>query len=117
MANIIPIAEYQTFLLLIGAVFVPLFGVVLSDYYILKRFRYSHDALFNKNTNKIGYPAFVAWSLGVLVYYLLSSLSPIYMPDLPQIGATIPSLIVSSAVYMAMMYSISRFRIKRVASQ
>jgi len=39
------------------------------------------------------------------------------MPDLPQIGATIPSLIVSSAVYMAMMYSISRFRIKRVASQ
>jgi nucleobase:cation symporter-1, NCS1 family len=117
MANIIPIAEYQTFLLLIGAVFVPLFGVVLSDYYILKRFHYSHDALFNKNTNKIGYPAFVAWSLGVLVYYLLSSLSPIYMPDLPQIGATIPSLIVSSAVYMAMMYSISRFRIKRVASQ
>ncbi|MGB8158825.1 MAG: cytosine permease [Nitrososphaeraceae archaeon] len=117
MANIIPIAEYQTFLLLIGAVFVPLFGVVLSDYYILKRFHYSHDALFNKNTNKIGYPAFVAWSLGVLVYYLLSSLSPIYMPDLPQIGATIPSLVVSSAVYMAMMYSISRFRIKRVASQ
>ena len=37
----------------------------------------------------------------VLVYYLLSSLSPIYMPDLPQIGATIPSLIVSSIVYMA----------------
>ncbi len=117
MANIIPITEYQTFLLLIGAVFVPLFGVVLSDYYILKRLRYTHDALFDRNTNKIGYPAVVAWLVGVIVYFLLSSLSPIYMADLPQIGATIPSLIVSSLIYVTIMYSVSWFRIKRVASQ
>lgn len=115
MANMIPISQYQTFLLLIGAVFVPLFGVVLSDYYILKRMRYMHDSFYDAKTNKIGYTAIVAWLIGVLVYYLLSSLSPIYMSDLPQIGATIPSLVVSSLSYIAIKYSLSRFRIKKIA--
>src|SRR5690606_34837566 len=32
-----PLAEYQNFLLLIGSVFAPLFGVVLVDHYILRR--------------------------------------------------------------------------------
>jgi nucleobase:cation symporter-1, NCS1 family len=31
----VPISQYETILLLIGAVFVPLFGVVISDYYIV----------------------------------------------------------------------------------
>jgi NCS1 family nucleobase:cation symporter-1 len=115
MANIIPISEYQSFLLLIGAVFVPLFGVVLTDYYILNRSRYNNDSFFNSNKNSIRYTAIFAWLTGVLVYYVLSSLSPIYVPQLPQIGATIPSLIVSSLTYIAIVYSRSRFKIKKIA--
>ncbi len=115
MANIIPISEYQSFLLLIGAVFVPLFGVVLTDYYILNRGRYNNDAFFNPNRSKVRYTAIIAWLTGVIVYFVLSSLSPIYVPRLPQIGATIPSLIVSSLTYIAIIYSRSRFRIKKVA--
>jgi purine-cytosine permease-like protein len=72
-----------------------------------------HDSFYDAKTNKIGYTAIVAWLIGVLVYYLLSSLSPIYMSDLPQIGATIPSLVVSSLSYIAIKYSLSRFRIKK----
>lgn len=115
MANIIPISEYQSFLLLIGAVFVPLFGVVLTDYYILNRSRYNNDSFFSSNKNSIRYTAIIAWLTGVFVYYVLSSLSPIYVPQLPQIGATIPSLIVSSLTYIAIVYSRSRFKIKKIA--
>lgn len=115
MANIIPISEYQSFLLLIGAVFVPLFGVVLTDYYILNRRRYNNDSFFNSNKNSVKYTAIFAWLTGVFVYYVLSSLSPIYMPQLPQIGATIPSLIVSSLTYIAIIYSRSRFKVKKLA--
>ena len=37
LAMVVSIQQYQEFLLLIGAVFVPLFGIVLTDYYIIKR--------------------------------------------------------------------------------
>ena len=112
LAMTISIANYETFILLIGAVFVPLFGVVLSDYYIVKRRRYTEAMMYgggdssgNKHTAlKIGFPALLAWSIGVLLYYLLSSLSPIYIPNWPPIGATIPSFIVSALLYAGMMY-------------
>jgi len=104
----IPIADYETFILLIGAVFVPLFGVVLSDYYIVKHRRYTPSMLYGRDTLKIGYPAIAAWSAGVLLYYLLSSLSPIYISSWPAIGATIPSFIISALLYIAMMKSKQR---------
>jgi nucleobase:cation symporter-1, NCS1 family len=107
LAMTISIANYETFILLIGAVFVPLFGVVLSDYYIVKRRRYTESIMYSASSgaaSKIGYPAIIAWSIGVLLYYLLSSLSPIYIPNWPPIGATIPSFIVSALLYIGMMY-------------
>ena len=113
LAMTISIANYETFILLIGAVFVPLFGVVLSDYYIVKRRRYTESMMYgatagnngsNRAALKIGFPAIIAWSIGVLLYYLLSSLSPIYIPNWPPIGATIPSFIASALLYAGMMY-------------
>lgn len=111
LAMTISIANYETFILLIGAVFVPLFGVVLSDYYIVKRRRYTEAMMYggddssgNHTALKIGFPALLAWSIGVLLYYLLSSLSPIYIPNWPPIGATIPSFIASALLYAGMMY-------------
>ena len=44
-AMTISIANYETFILLVGAVFVPLFGVVLSDYYIVKRRKYTYPMM------------------------------------------------------------------------
>jgi len=112
LAMTISIANYETFILLIGAVFVPLFGVVLSDYYIVKRCRYSESIMYGPSDSsgndaaplKIGFPALLAWSIGVLLYYLLSSLSPIYIPNWPPIGATVPSFIASALLYAGMMY-------------
>jgi putative hydroxymethylpyrimidine transporter CytX len=103
LAMLIPISQYETFILLIGSVFVPLFGVVLSDYYIVKRRQYTKDMMYGKNVLKIGFPAIVAWLFGVLVYYLLSSLSPIYILQWSQIGATSPSFMGSSLLYLGII--------------
>jgi len=120
LAMNISIANYETFILLIGAVFVPLFGVVLSDYYIVKRRKYTEPIMYGSRSDggsggdsnssgsraalKVGFPAIISWSIGVLLYYLLSSLSPIYIPDWPPIGATIPSFIASALLYVSIMY-------------
>jgi purine-cytosine permease-like protein len=63
----IPISQYETFLLLIGAVFVPLFGVVLSDYYIIKHRRYENTLMYGNGPLRIGFPAIIAWLFGLAI--------------------------------------------------
>ena len=96
----ISIEGYEQFLLLIWALFIPLFGVLLTDYFVLKRGRYQYDMMYGNNLIKVGYPAIVSWIMGAVLYYLLSQLSPVYISQLPTIGSTIPSLIVSSLSYL-----------------
>jgi purine-cytosine permease-like protein len=99
---VVSIDQYEVFLLLIGAIFVPLFGVVLTDYYIVKRQKYTEQMLYVRQDRLgIGVPAIIAWTLGALLNYMLSPLSPIYMPQLPAIGATIPSIAAASLIYLA----------------
>jgi putative hydroxymethylpyrimidine transporter CytX len=102
LAMVVSIDQYELFLLLIGAIFVPLFGVVLTDYYIVKRQKYTEQMLYvPQNRLGIGVPAIIAWTLGALLNYILSPLSPIYIPQLPAIGATIPSIAAASLIYLA----------------
>lgn len=112
LAMIVSIQQYEVFLLLIGAIFVPLFGVVLTDYYIVKKQKYTQQMLFAmRNRHGIVAPALIAWGLGVLINYLMSPLSPIYFPQIPAIGATIPSLAAASLIYLA----ITRMRPQKVS--
>lgn len=112
LAMIVSIQQYEVFLLLIGAIFVPLFGVVLTDYYIVKKQKYTQQMLFAmRNRHGIAAPALIAWGLGVLINYLMSPLSPIYFPQIPAIGATIPSLAAASLIYLA----ITRMRPQKVS--
>jgi len=101
---------------LIGALFIPLFGVVLTDYFVVKRGRYQNNMMYGDGNTliKIGYPAIVAWSIGVVLYYLLSQLSPIYVSQIPTIGSTIPSLIVSSLLYV-LITKLLKFKVAKKA--
>jgi putative hydroxymethylpyrimidine transporter CytX len=102
LAMVVSIEQYEVFLLLIGAIFVPLFGVVLTDYYIVKRQKYTEQMLYVRQERLgIGVPAIIAWTLGALLNYMLSPLSPMYIPQLPAIGATIPSFAAASLIYLA----------------
>ena len=77
-----PLAQYQNFLLLIGSVFAPLFGVVLVDHFILrKRSARVSVSLFRWST-------LLAWGGGVLTYHLLANL-------FADVGATLPALLLA----------------------
>lgn len=81
-----PIAQYEGFLLLIGSVFAPLFGVLLTDHFVVRR----RVAAVAKTRPSL--PALLAWAAGVVAYQALSRL-------VPDLGATLPSFIVAGAVY------------------
>ena len=81
-----PIAQYEGFLLLIGSVFAPLFGVLLTDHFVIRRRAMieARDGLY--------LPALLAWAAGVAAYQTLSRLAP-------DLGATLPSFLVAGAAY------------------
>ncbi|MGH8935318.1 MAG: putative hydroxymethylpyrimidine transporter CytX, partial [Acidimicrobiia bacterium] len=45
-ASVIPLVQYESFLLLIGSIFVPLIGVLAADYFVLRNQRYDLDQLY-----------------------------------------------------------------------
>jgi purine-cytosine permease-like protein len=115
LAIFVSIEGYEQFLFLIGALFIPLFGVLLTDYFVIKRGKYQNDMMYGNKIIKIGYPAIIAWAIGAVLYYLLSQLSPIYLAQLPTIGSTIPSLIVSSLLYLLITKLVLKFKVTKTA--
>ena len=113
----VSIEGYQQFLLLIGALFIPLFGVLLTEYFVVKRGKYQIDKIYGNGNKmiKVGYPAIVAWSIGAILYYLLSQLSPIYVSQIPTVGSTIPSLIASSLLYL-LFTKLIKFKVAKNAT-
>ena len=97
IAAFAPLAQYQNFLLLIGSVFAPLFGVVLVDHFILRK-RLSAGPLQGLNVS-----ALLAWLGGISTYHLLANLYP-------QIGATLPALVLAGLLHYVLGRSISRGR-------
>ena len=79
----VPLARYENFLLLIGSVFAPLFGVVLMDYFVLRRRQ--------PVSRNIDARSLLAWILGIATYHLIAQFYP-------NLGATVPSLLVAAAL-------------------
>jgi putative hydroxymethylpyrimidine transporter CytX len=106
---------YETFLFLIGGVFVPVFGVFIADYFVARRRRYETGELYREGgaywyaggLNPVG---LIVWALGFLIYahaaqppWLLEhadfvSWAPAWMTH---IGGTIPAFVFSFAAYWA----------------
>jgi putative hydroxymethylpyrimidine transporter CytX len=59
--------SYELFLLLIGSVFVPLFGLFAAHYFVRARGRYGEEVLFAPTVVRWG--ALVPWLAGVAVYH------------------------------------------------
>ncbi|GGK09318.1 putative hydroxymethylpyrimidine transporter CytX [Pseudomonas matsuisoli] len=85
IAWLAPLAEYQNFLLMIGSVFAPLFGVVLVDHFILRR----RDAARAPRVS-LRLQSLAAWLIGVAVFHTLAAVAP-------NIGATLPALVIAGA--------------------
>ena len=104
--------QYTDFLTMIGAFFVPVFAILIVDYYIIKRRTYTRDILRDAGgiyayTRGINWAAVAVWIFGALVSYLLTYayLSPV--------GATIPSFVASFLLYLGLSWS-SRSRFSEV---
>jgi NCS1 family nucleobase:cation symporter-1 len=84
------IQSYEFFLFLIGSIFVPLFGVFVADYFVMRRAdSYRSDALFDprgpyRYTGGFNLGAVLAWFLGFLVYHWIVPTGPAAWRDAVQ---------------------------------
>jgi len=102
-ALVIDLVSYQSFLLLLGSVFVPLFAVLLADWLTAGR-HYTSADVFDAPAWRPGLIA--AWLAGFALYQWLYPTGPSWWTDLvarlspPEwgIGATVPSFLVAFGV-------------------
>jgi len=99
LALVFPATAYEAFLLFIGSVFCPLFGVVLADYFFLRRKSRAEQPFHRQDFYwySAGFNpwAFVSWGTGFGLYHILQAMS--------SIGSSIPSLVASGLVYLFVM--------------
>jgi NCS1 family nucleobase:cation symporter-1 len=125
------IQSYEFFLFLIGSIFVPLFGVFVADYFVLRRRgAYRADALFDplgpyRFTRGFNLAALAAWLLGFAVYHWVVPTGPpiwqravesvfgsIGLP-FPLFGGQAPASLVAFAVAFAVHVLLSARRLRR----
>ncbi|NWG04285.1 MAG: putative hydroxymethylpyrimidine transporter CytX [Syntrophaceae bacterium] len=104
--------DYEHFLLFIGAMFCPLFGIVLVDYFFLRKkvidlvdlYRKEGQYWFWRGINPL---AILAWAIGFAIYL---GFSPMLMEKVLQIkaafpwplGSSLPSMILSGLIYWSL---------------
>jgi NCS1 family nucleobase:cation symporter-1 len=94
---------YEYFLYLIGALFVPLLGIVLADFWLVRRGNYDIKEFYG-GAPSVRWRAFAAWIPGVVLYYWLTpDLVRLVIPSFQgigfSIGASIPSFLLSAFIY------------------
>ncbi len=105
LATTIPLVQYESFLLLIGSVFVPLLGILAADYFVLRGRRYELAELFRVGgrywyTGGVNWLAIGVWLLGFVLYLLIAGLPLLGLVGLaPWLGATLPSFLWGFVIY------------------
>lgn len=98
IALVFPPEAYESFLLFIGGMFCPIFGVVLFDYFLLRKGKINVEDLYKEKggiywyNGGVNWWALISWAIGFALYELIAIKAP-------WIGASIPSMIVAGLVY------------------
>ncbi|WP_104167881.1 cytosine permease [Arthrobacter sp. SX1312] len=92
--------QFTAFLTVIGALFIPVFAVMLVDYYVLKSRHYGRDILRARGgeywyRGGVNIAAVLVWLVGAGASLLLTYRVP------SPIGATIPTFVLSAVLYLA----------------
>lgn len=82
----VPIEKYENFLYAIGSVFAPLFAIVITDYFIIKKRRKLQEDML------VNWSAAVVWVIGVVMYYRFIKLDLVF-------GATIPVMLITGLLH------------------
>lgn len=89
LALFFPPTQYETFLLFIGSMFCPLFGVVLADYFVLRGMQFEADG-----GRRVHPESLAAWAAGFAIYQAAYRLGW-------HIGASLPSMLGAAVLYLA----------------
>ncbi|MCU0560793.1 MAG: cytosine permease [Desulfobacterales bacterium] len=97
VALVFPMEQYENFLFFIGAMFIPLFGVVLTDYFVLRGRRLDAGELYREGgaywyRRGVNPAALAAWAAGFAVYQAIALLK------LP-VGGSIPAMLAAGLLY------------------
>jgi putative hydroxymethylpyrimidine transporter CytX len=129
----VALGNYESFLFLMGSVFVPLFGVFVGDYFLAGRGRVTDEAFDRGRAGrKVNGRAFLAWVVGFLVYQWSVPTGPQVWKDAMQTllddwlrlpyplagskwGASIPAFLAAMALY-ALLTVLTRRPERRGAS-
>lgn len=92
---------FVSFLYIIGAVFVPMFAIVLADYFVVSRRGYETRALYDPKGrywywHGISAPAIASWVAGTAFYFWVQS-------SLPEVGATMPAFAFTAIAYLLLI--------------
>jgi NCS1 family nucleobase:cation symporter-1 len=115
VALVVDITRYQNFLFVIGSVFVPLFGILAADYFVLRRRRYRVEELYRSRgaywyTGGVNIPAIIVWAVGVLAYHVanpgtLGAIFPAWQKLVPAAlgtaGGSAPAFLVAFVLTLA----------------
>jgi NCS1 family nucleobase:cation symporter-1 len=91
--------QFTAFLVVIGALFIPVFAVMLVDYYLVRARHYSRDILRGEGgeywyRGGVNIAAVLIWLIGAGASLLLTYVVP------SPIGATIPTFVLSALLYL-----------------
>jgi NCS1 family nucleobase:cation symporter-1 len=107
--------QFQDFLLLIGTLFIPVFAIMLADYFVAKRGYYAvEDVLGGKEgaywyTGGYNVPAWVAYVIGAGLAFYWTQVSPL------SFGATVPTFVLTFALYLLFRAAADRLGSRRAA--
>jgi nucleobase:cation symporter-1, NCS1 family len=113
LAIAIPLVQYENFLLLIGAVFVPLFGVLAAHFAVVRR-GYDSDDLYG-NVPLVRPWGILAWVVGFALYNWINPGTVTWWVDLMKsifgehttpswLGASLASFVVAFAIEAAQIF-------------
>jgi NCS1 family nucleobase:cation symporter-1 len=122
------LGTFESFLFLLGSVFVPLFGVFLADYFVLRRRGYDEASLFGEGARSgFRVRALSAWAVGFVVYQWAVPTGPAAWQSgvervlhawlhLPyplagsRVGASLPSFAAAFGLHLALEVVVRRLR-------
>lgn len=105
VAWLVPLVQYESFLLLIGSAFVPLLGVLTADYFVVRNGRYVVDELFRTGgaywyAAGVNWLAVATWLAGVATYLAIAGVPALGITGLaPWLGASLPSFVVAFVLH------------------
>jgi putative hydroxymethylpyrimidine transporter CytX len=108
LAAFLTMGRYFDFLLLIGSVFVPLFGILAADHFVLRRRHLDVEELYRAGgaywyQGGVNWLAIAAWAGGVAVYHVISRV-------VPTLGASVPSFVAAFLLQLALNWLSHRLR-------